>query len=139
MNRTATARWTGKVQDGQGTLSTQSGVLSDTPYSFRSRFGDGKETNPEELVAAAHAGCFSMAVSLFLSEAGFVPESIATKADLTFDPAKLEITAVHLTLSARVPGIAEADFQEIAAKAKSGCPVSKVLRAEISLTATLEA
>lgn len=138
MNRTANARWSGKVQDGQGVLSTQSGVLSETSYSFRSRFGDGTETNPEELIAAAHAGCFSMALALFLEKSGFPPESISTKADLSFDPVALEITAVHLTLAARVPGIADEAFQEIAAKAKGGCPVSKVLRAEITLTATLE-
>lgn len=124
--------------EGAGTLGTQSGVLKETPYSFRSRFGDGEETNPEELIAAAHAGCFSMALSLMLEKAGFKPEKIATKADLTFDPKALEITKVHLTLTAVVPGISDETFQEVAVQAKGGCPVSKVLKAEITLTATLE-
>lgn len=139
MKRTANAAWTGSLKDGSGILETQSHVLHETPYSFRSRFGDGKETNPEELIAAAHAGCFSMALALSLGEAGYQPESIITQADLTFDPGVLEITAIHLSLSARIPGISETVFQEIAARAKAGCPVSKVLRAEITLTAVLEA
>jgi len=138
MKRNATARWSGKVQAGSGTLDSQSGVLARTPYSFRSRFGDGTETNPEELLAAAHAGCFTMAVSLFLGEAGFTPEQLMTRADLTFDPAALEITAIHLTLSGNVPGLTEDAFLTIAEKAKAGCPVSKVLRAAISLEAKLD-
>jgi len=139
MKRTASAAWTGTLKDGSGILGTQSQVLHETPYSFRSRFGDGKETNPEELIAAAHAGCFSMALALSLGEAGYQPESIATRADLTFDPGVLEITAIHLSLTARIPGISETVFQETAARAKAGCPVSKVLRAEITLSAVLEA
>ncbi|WP_367873631.1 OsmC family protein [Luteolibacter sp. Populi] len=138
MKRSASARWSGTVQAGSGTLTTQSGTLKETPYSFRSRFGDGKETNPEELLAAAHAGCFTMALSLFLSEAGFPPESILTRADLNFDPAALEITAIHLSLSAKVPGLEEGVFQTLAEKAKGGCPVSKVLKAAITLEAVLE-
>jgi osmotically inducible protein OsmC len=138
MNRTASARWNGTLKEGNGILTTQSGILSETPYSFRSRFGDGQETNPEELIAAAHAGCFSMALALTLEQAGFKPESLSTKADLNFDTSGPTITAVHLSLSARVPGISEEAFQELAAKAKAGCPVSKVLNAEITLTAVVE-
>lgn len=139
MKRTASAQWNGSLKEGSGTLGTQSHALHETPYSFRSRFGDGKETNPEELIAAAHAGCFTMALALSLGQAGYQPESISTLADLTFDPAVLEITAIHLSLTAKIPGITEVVFQEIAAQAKTGCPVSKVLRAEISLTAVLAA
>lgn len=139
MKRTASAQWNGSLKEGSGTLGTQSHVLHETPYSFRSRFGDGKETNPEELIAAAHAGCFTMALALSLGQAGYQPESISTLADLTFDPVVLEITAIHLSLTAKIPSITEVVFQEIAAQAKAGCPVSKVLRAEISLTAVLEA
>lgn len=138
MNRTASARWNGTLKEGNGILNTQSGILSETPYSFRSRFGDGEETNPEELIAAAHAGCFSMALALTLEQAGFKPESLSTKADLTFDTSGPTITAVHLSLNARVPGIDDATFQDLAAKAKAGCPVSKVLNAKITLTAVLE-
>ncbi|MCW1916654.1 OsmC family protein [Luteolibacter sp. GHJ8] len=138
MHRHATARWTGNLQAGSGVLDTQSAVLFGTPYSFRSRFGDGKETNPEELLAAAHAGCFTMAVSLFISEQGFTPEVLETKADLSFDPAALEITSIHLTLSAKVPGLSRDLFASLTEKAKAGCPVSKVLRAAITLDATLE-
>lgn len=138
MKRTASAQWNGSLKEGSGILGTQSHVLHETPYSFRSRFGDGKETNPEELIAAAHAGCFSMALALALGEAGYQPESIATRAELAFDPGVLEITTIHLSLAAKIPGITESVFQEIAARAKTGCPVSKVLRAEISLTAVLE-
>lgn len=138
MNRTASAQWNGTLKSGSGTLTTESNVLKETPYSFRSRFEDGKETNPEELIAVAHAGCFSMALSLFLEQAGFPPESISTEAVLTLDTSALEISKVHLTLKAKVPNITPDEFLEIAAKAKAGCPVSKVLRAEISLDATLE-
>lgn len=138
MNRYASARWSGTVQAGSGTVTTQSAVLAETPYSFRSRFGDGKETNPEELLAAAHAGCFTMAVSLFLTEAGFTPETLSTRADLTFDPKALEITAIHLSLSAKVPNLTDETLQDLAKKAKAGCPVSKALRPAISLEVTLE-
>jgi osmotically inducible protein OsmC len=138
MKRTANAEWIGTLKEGSGTLGTQSHVLHETPYSFRSRFGDGTETNPEELIAAAHAGCFSMALALSLDQAGYTPQSIVTRADLTFDTGALAITAVHLSLTAKIPGISDDAFQEIAAQAKSGCPVSKVLRAEITLTSVLE-
>lgn len=137
MKRTASAQWNGTLKEGSGTLETQSAVLKDTPYSFRSRFGDGTETNPEELIAVAHAGCFSMALSLMLEQAGFPPESIATKADLTLNTDALEITAIHLSLTAKVPNITEEKFQEVALQAKANCPVSKVLKAEITLTAVL--
>jgi osmotically inducible protein OsmC len=137
MKRTASAQWNGTLKEGSGTLETQSAVLKDTPYSFRSRFGDGTETNPEELIAVAHAGCFSMALSLMLEQAGFPPESIATKADLTLNTDALEITSIHLSLTAKVPNITEEKFQEVALQAKANCPVSKVLKAEITLTAVL--
>ncbi len=138
MKRTASAQWNGTLKEGSGTLSTQSGVLKETPYSFRSRFGDGTETNPEEIIAAAHAGCFSMALSLMLEQGGFKPETIATKAELTLDTDALEITKIQLSLTAKVPGISDEKFQEIALQAKANCPVSKVLRAEITLSAVLE-
>lgn len=138
MNRTASAQWNGTLKAGSGTLTTESHVLKDLPYSFRSRFEDGKETNPEELIAVAHAGCFSMALSLFLEQAGFPPETIKTDAKLTMDTGALEITTIHLTLRAKVPNISPEEFKEIAGKAKAGCPVSKVLRAEITLDAELE-
>lgn len=137
MKRTASAQWNGTLKEGSGTLETQSAVLKDTPYSFRSRFGDGTETNPEELIAVAHAGCFSMALSLMLEQAGFPPESIVTKADLTLNTDALEITTIHLSLNAKVPNITEEKFQEVALQAKANCPVSKVLKAEITLTAVL--
>ncbi len=137
MKRTASAVWNGTLKQGSGTLTTQTGVLKETPYSFRSRFGDGTETNPEELIAVAHAGCFSMALSLMLEQEGFPPESISTEATLTMDADKLEITTIDLALTATVPGISDEKFQETALKAKAGCPVSKVLKAEINLTAKL--
>jgi len=139
MKRTASAQWNGTLKEGSGTLETQSAILKDTPYSFRSRFADGTETNPEELIAAAHAGCFSMALSLMLEQAGFPPERISTKAELSLDTDKLEITTIVLHLTAKVPGISEEKFLEVAQQAKAGCPVSKVLKAEITLNATLEA
>ncbi|HEY8900312.1 MAG TPA: OsmC family protein [Chthoniobacterales bacterium] len=138
MKRTASAVWLGNLQEGQGALTTQSGVFSDQPYSFRSRFGDGTETNPEELIAAAHAGCFTMALTLFLGNAGFTAERLETKATLTLDAEKLVITTIHLDLSGKIPGIDAAKFEEIAGQAKANCPVSKVLNAEITLGVTLE-
>ena len=140
IKRHAGAVWQGSGKDGTGTLSTQSATLKDTPYSFNTRFGDGKDTNPEELIAAAHAGCFSMATAFQLSGAGHPPESLHTDATLTMeqDGAGWKIAAVHLVLRAKVPGIDAPRFQEIAAAAKAGCPVSKVLNAEITLDAKLE-
>jgi osmotically inducible protein OsmC len=139
MQRTASARWQGGAQDGSGTLTTQSGTLADVPFTFKARFGDGKGTNPEELIAVAHAGCFSMALSFALGNAGYAPQSIDTQAALTLEKQEsgFAITAVHLTTRARVPGIDAAKFQEIANGAKSGCPVSKVLKATITLDASL--
>ncbi len=140
MKRKASAIWKGGIRDGKGTISTDSGVLSDTPYSFGTRFGNDKGTNPEELIGAAHAGCFSMALSLILGEAGFTPENISTVASVTLE--KIEggfgITAVHLDVSAKVPGISPQAFQAAADKAKTGCPVSRVLNAAITMEARLE-
>lgn len=140
MSKKATAIWEGSVKEGGGTISTETGVLRDAPYGFKSRFEDGKGTNPEELIAAAHAGCFSMALSMMLGEAGSSPERIHTQAAVTIEKKgdALEITSSHLTVSARVPGMEEAKFLEVANKAKEGCPVSKVLNAEITMEATLE-
>ncbi|HQO82102.1 MAG: Peroxiredoxin OsmC [Deltaproteobacteria bacterium ADurb.BinA179] len=140
MKRKASAIWKGGIRDGKGSISTDSGVLSDTPYSFGTRFENEKGTNPEELIGAAHAGCFSMALSLMLGEAGFTPENISTVASVTLK--KIEggfgITAVHLDVSARVPGIDQQAFQAAAEKAKTGCPVSRVLNAAITMEARLE-
>ena len=141
ISRYATAHWEGDLKTGQGKLNTPaSGLLADTPYGFNSRFGEAKGTNPEELIAAAHAGCFSMATAFQLSGAGHPPESLHTDATLTMEQegAGWKIAAVHLTLRARVPGIDAAKFQELAAGAKANCPVSKVLNAEITLDARLE-
>src|SRR5436305_12069783 len=140
MKRTASAVWSGTLKDGQGTLASPSGAFKQTPYSFRSRFGDGTETNPEELIAAAHAGCFSMALSVFLGNAGFTPERLATTATLSLEQVegKWTITAIHLDLKAKVPGIDQAKFQEAAEGAKANCPVSQVLKAKITLAAQLE-
>jgi osmotically inducible protein OsmC len=140
MKRTASAVWSGGLKDGKGSISTQSGVLKDAQYGFQTRFEDGPGTNPEELIGAAHAGCFSMALSVQLGEAGFTAERIETKAEVTFE--KLDtgftITAVHLILRAKVPGADQAGFEAAANKAKEGCPVSKVLNAKITLDARLE-
>ena len=140
MKRTASAVWQGTIKEGKGNVSTQSGVLNDTPYSFKSRFGEGKETNPEELIAAAHAGCFTMALSLFLGNAGHTAERLATKATLSLDQVgeAWKITAIHLELTGKVPGIDQAEFQKLAEEAKKNCPVSQVLKAEITLAAKLE-
>jgi len=136
MDRNANAVWKGTVKEGQGHLSTQSTTLNETQYSFNSRFAEGVGTNPEELVAAAHAGCFTMKASAELTTAGFTPENLETTATVTLDNGT--ITKSVLKLSARVPGLDNAKFQEIAAKAKAECPVSKVLNADITLEATLE-
>jgi lipoyl-dependent peroxiredoxin len=139
MKRFATSVWNGSGKEGSGHLTTQSATLDQTPYSFNTRFGDGKGTNPEELIAAAHAGCFNMALSFALSGAGFAPESLTTLATLTMEQQDggFTITAIHLDLKAKVPGIDADQFAEIAAGAKANCPVSKVLNAEISLGAEL--
>ncbi|WP_348267465.1 OsmC family protein [Edaphobacter paludis] len=140
MERSASAVWHGSLKEGKGTISTQSGTLKDTQYSFGARFAEGVGTNPEELIAAAHAGCFTMALSAQLTEAGLVADSIETTAAVTLDMhgEGPTITKIHLTTKAKVPGADKAKFDELANKAKVGCPVSKVLKAaEISLDATL--
>jgi len=139
MIRTASAVWKGGLKEGNGALSTQSGVFKDQPYSFQTRFGDARGTNPEELIAAAHAGCFSMALSLFLNNAGLTPQRIETAAMLTLEAqgGGFSITAVHLDVSAKVPGADEVKFQEAARAAKENCPVSKVLNAKITMDAKL--
>src|ERR1700757_3837807 len=139
IKRHATAKWQGSGKDGTGSLTTQSATLKDVPYGFQSRFGDGKGTNPEELIAAAHAGCFTMATAFQLSGAGHAPESLECNATLSMDQVEggFKISAVHLVLKAKVPGLDNAKFQELAQNAKATCPVSKVLNAEITLEATL--
>jgi lipoyl-dependent peroxiredoxin len=139
MERKASAIWKGGLKDGKGTVSSTSGVLSNTPYSFKTRFEDTPGTNPEELIAAAHAACFSMALSAQLGGAQLTPESINTAATLTME--KLEsgwtITAVHLDVTAKVPGASAEAFNKAAQDAKAGCPVSKVLNAKITMNAKL--
>lgn len=141
MKRTGSAIWEGSLKEGRGRISSQSGVLSETPYGFNTRFEDGPGTNPEELIGAAHAGCFSMALSAQLGEAGLTAQSIRTSATVTLEklPDGFTITTVHLDLVAKIPGADQARFEELANKAKTGCPVSKVLNARITLSAKLEA
>ncbi len=135
----ASAHWEGDLKSGIGSISTETGVLREAPYGFKARFEGGKGTNPEELIGAAHAGCFSMALSMILGDAGLTAESIDTTADVTLDQVEggFAITAVHLTLKAKVPGATQEQFTELTNKAKEGCPVSKVLNATITLDATL--
>ena len=140
MDRSASAVWHGGLKDGQGTISTQSGVLKDTQYSFSTRFENGVGTNPEELIAAAHAGCFTMALSGQLSSAELTPDSIETTAVVTMDKTDdgPTITKIHLTTTARVPQATAEKFHELARKAKEGCPISRLLKAaEITLDAKL--
>jgi len=139
MKRTASARWRGDLKQGAGSLTTQSGTLKDTPYSFAARFESGTGTNPEELIAAAHAGCFTMALAAQLGGAGFTPQELSTQATLTLEQVSgnWTITAVHLELSGRVPNIDRAKFDALAADAKANCPVSRVLKANITLDAKL--
>lgn len=139
IKRSASAEWQGTGKDGKGSLTTQSGTLKQTPYSFNARFGDGQGTNPEELIAAAHAGCFTMALAFKLQGAGHAAESLATEARLTMEQegAGWKIAAVALQLTAKVPGLSAEEFQKLAAEAKATCPVSRVLNAEISLEARL--
>lgn len=140
MKRSASAIWTGGLKDGRGSISTDSGVLSDTQYSFSTRFEDGKGTNPEELIAAAHAGCFSMALSAQLANEGKTAERIQTQAAVTLlkTDAGFTITAVHLTVRAKVPDMTPPEFEKAATHAKNGCPISRVLKAEITMDAQLE-
>jgi len=135
ITRTARAEWQGTGKEGKGTLTTQSGVLSASPYGFNTRFGDQKGTNPEELLAASHAGCFSMALAFALTGAGFTPTRLATSAAVTIEPegAGFKISKSALKLEATVPNISRDQFQKLAEGAKAGCPVSKVLNAEVTL------
>ena len=140
MKRSATAVWTGSIKEGKGNLTAPGGALHATPYSFASRFESGAGTNPEELIAAAHSGCFAMALSGALGEAGFKPDRLEAKADVTLENVPgtgWSVTASHLTLTGTVPGITPEKFDEIAAKAKATCPISRLLKAEITLTAKL--
>jgi osmotically inducible protein OsmC len=141
MQRKASAAWQGGIKDGKGSITTESGVLSATPYSFSTRFEGAPGTNPEELLAAAHAGCFSMALSLMLGEAGIRPEQINTTAAVTLEKTEggFSITKVHLDVNVRAPDVDRAKFEAAAAKAKAGCPVSKVLNAAITMNAKLAA
>lgn len=140
LKRTATAQWSGSIKEGKGSLSAPGGALNNTPYSFQSRFESGAGTNPEELIAAAHAGCFTMALSLFLGNAGFTAKSLKTTAAVTLEQqgGGFTITAVHLDVTGQVPGMDAAKFQSAASEAKANCPVSKVLNAKISMEARLQ-
>lgn len=141
ITRTGSAEWTGGLKEGKGQVSTKSGALSAQPYGFNTRFEDKPGTNPEELIGAAHAGCFSMALSKELGDAGMTAESIDTKAQVTLEKVEggFEISAVHLTLRAKIPGAERAAFEKAVEAAKTGCPVSKVLNATITLEGILEA
>jgi lipoyl-dependent peroxiredoxin len=140
MQRTASAVWNGTLKEGKGAISTDSGVLSSTPYSFTTRFENAKGTNPEELIAAAHAGCFTMALSAQLGTMNFTPESLRTTAKVSLE--KLDsgwtISRIHLDVAGRVPGISPSAFQSAADSAKASCPVSRLLKAEITMSASLE-
>ena len=139
INRSGSAVWTGGLKDGKGTISTQSGALDAYPYGFATRFEGVPGSNPEELIAAAHASCFTMALSLILGEAGLTAEKMETTAVVSLDKQDdgYAVTASKLTLKATIPGTDDATFQELAAKAKAGCPISKLLKADISLDAEL--
>jgi len=141
MKRKASAVWRGNLKAGRGTISTESTVLRDAPYSFGTRFENGPGTNPEELIGAAHAGCFSMALSAALTQAGFTADTIATTAAVTLEnhpQTSWTVTAVHLETRAKVPGVTAEKFAELAAGAKAGCPISRLLKTEITLDARLE-
>jgi lipoyl-dependent peroxiredoxin len=140
MKRKGSARWSGTLKEGKGTVSTGSGLLRDAQYSFGTRFEEGEGTNPEELIAAAHAGCFSMALSAQLTEAGSPPETIETTATVTLEKtdAGFSVTKVHLEVKGRVPGASEESFEKAANGAKEGCPISRLLNAEITMDAHLE-
>jgi len=140
MKRTANAHWSGDLKSGKGDISTASGVLTSTPYSFGTRFEEGKGTNPEELLAAAHAGCFTMALSAQLGQAGLTPERLETTCTITLDhqPDGFAITESHLELKAKVPGASEEAFEKAVQNAKTGCPVSKLYHTNITLSFKLE-
>ncbi|HYD73031.1 MAG TPA: OsmC family protein [Candidatus Binatia bacterium] len=139
MIRKARAQWRGTGKDGAGELTTDSGVLSQTPYSYKTRFENERGTNPEELIAAAHAGCFTMALAFQLQKAGFTPTELSTEAAVTLEPEGdgFRVSRSALTLQAKTPEIDQVKFQELAKAAKDGCPISKLLKAEITLEATL--
>lgn len=139
ISRTASAAWQGNIKEGNGTISTQSGALSEQPYGFNTRFEDKNGTNPEELIGAAHAGCYSMALSLALTENGFVASNIDTRAEVVLEKQGdgFTITAIHLSVDAKVPNLDDETFAALAEKTKKACPVSKVLNAEITLDAQL--
>lgn len=137
INRKATAVWKGSGKEGSGVVSTQSAVLENTQYSFNTRFENGKGTNPEELIAAAHAGCFAMKLSFDLNAAGFTPDELNVTATVSLDPSKGQVVKSHLDLKATIPGIDEDKFKEIAEGSKKECPISKLLNAELSLSAQL--
>ena len=136
MKRKASAVWQGGLQDGKGSISTDSGVLKETQYSFSTRFADGIGTNPEELIAAAHAGCFTMALSAQLGEAGLKPDSLATSATVKFEKtdAGFTVTAIHLVTKAKVPGASESAFETAANNAKAGCPISRLFKGNTEIT-----
>jgi osmotically inducible protein OsmC len=140
MKRQASAIWRGNLKEGKGSISTESGVLSETQYSFSTRFENGQGTNPEELIAAAHAGCFSMALSAELGKANLTPDHVSTSAAVTLDKtdAGWTVTKVHLTVKAKIPGASAEAFQNAANSAKAGCPISRLLKAEITMDAQLE-
>ena len=140
IKRKASVVWSGGLKDGKGEISTESGALNGYPYGFASRFEGQKGSNPEELIAAAHAGCFTMALSLILSEAQLTAEELQTSAVVTLEQVEggYAITSVHLTLNARIPGAEQSQFEELASKAKAGCPVSKLLNTKITLEANLQ-
>ncbi|WP_445679890.1 OsmC family protein [Radicibacter daui] len=139
MKKFGNAVWEGGLKDGKGAISTETGALKSYPYGFASRFEDKPGTNPEELIGAAHAGCFTMALSLILGEAGFTATKMETRADVTLEKLAdgFAITAIHLTLRATIPGVSADKFQELAGMAKAGCPVSKLMKAPITLDAAL--
>jgi osmotically inducible protein OsmC len=136
MKRHATSVWNGSIKEGKGKISTQSGVLDQTQYSFKTRFEDGNGTNPEELIGAAHSGCFAMQLSAFLGEEGFTADTLSAKSEITFEDGTIKES--HITLHANIPDIEKDKFEELANKAKDNCPISKLLKTEISLTAKLE-
>lgn|SRR5574340_82827 len=140
MKRNASARWQGDLKTGKGTVSTGSGVLSETQYSFSTRFENGKGTNPEELIAAAHAGCFTMALSAQLGNAGLVPEKLETTATVTFDKldAGWTVTGIHLAVKGKVPKADAAAWEKATQAAKTGCPISRLLNTTITMDANLE-
>lgn len=138
MKRTAHAVWNGSLKEGEGKITTQSKVLNDAQYCYNSRFGEGKSTNPDELLAAAHAGCFAMALSLILGKEGYTPDALEVSSEVTMNTDKLELTGSHLTLKATIPNISKDKFMECANAAKDNCPVSKALSLKITLDAQLQ-